>query len=94
MPNQMHVVFSPLPEPNGPFLAMSTIMHSLKGITSREANKALSRRGAFWQHESYDHVVRNDAELRRVIAYVLDNPVAAGLVKRREDREWSYCKNL
>ncbi len=48
--------------------------------------------GAFWQHESYDHVIRNGPELGRIVRYILDNPVAAGLCKNWEDWPWTYVK--
>jgi REP element-mobilizing transposase RayT len=68
------------------------ILQSLKSYTAREANKMLNRTGAFWQHENYDHVIRNDKEMEHYIRYTLDNPVKAGLVKDWEDWQWSYCK--
>jgi len=51
----------------------------------------LNRSGTFWQHESYDHVVRGDKELIRIAEYVLNNPVKAGLCERWEDWKWNYC---
>jgi REP element-mobilizing transposase RayT len=92
MPNHGHLVFKPLPKADGRYHAMSAIMHSIKSFTANKANSLLGREGAFWQGESYDHVVRNEAEWRRIVNYVLNNPVAAGLVPRREDWKWSYCK--
>ncbi|MAU00364.1 MAG: hypothetical protein CL608_24750 [Anaerolineaceae bacterium] len=59
-------------------------MHSLKRYTAVEANKVLGRQGQFWQHESYDHIVRDEAELQRIRQYVLNNPVKAGLVDSAE----------
>jgi len=94
MPNHVHVVYTPLPKPDGTYHAMSAIMHSLKRYTARQANIYLERKGSFWQHESYDHVVRDEAELRRIVAYVLNNPVKAGLVQRWEEWKWAYCKHL
>ena len=76
------------------YLALSRIMHSLKRHTALKANKILERRGKFWQHESYDHVVRDEAELKRIRQYVLNNPVKAGLVAEFQDWPWSYCKHL
>src|SRR2546421_555517 len=67
---------------------LAEIMHSLKSYTAHEANKLLGRSGQFWQHESYDHWVRDDDELERVVAYINANPVAAGLVARAEDWYW------
>ena len=70
----------------------SEIMHSLKRYTARQANLILEREGQFWQHENYDHVIRDDGELDRIINYVIENPVKAGLVQHWRDWEWTYCK--
>ncbi len=80
MPNHKHTVFKPLEESKGKYYPLSKIMHSLKRYTAREANLLLGRNGAFWQHENYDHFVRDEAELERIIKYVLYNPVKAGLI--------------
>ncbi len=68
-------------------------MHSLKRYVASEANQLLGREGTFWQHENYDHVVRDEGEWRRIVKYVINNPVAAGLVKQWEDWEWTFCKS-
>jgi REP element-mobilizing transposase RayT len=68
------------------------ILESLKKYTALRINRVLHRTGAFWQHESYDHVIRNDDELEKTIRYVLYNPVKAGLVNKWENWKWSYCK--
>ncbi len=73
---------------------VSKIMQSLKRYTAREANKILGRRGAFWQDESYDHVVRDSNELERIVLYVLHNPVKAGLIEHWRDWKWSYSRLL
>ena len=64
------------------------IMQSLHGQVARKANALLGRAGTFWHDESYDHVVRDDVELRRIIEYTLQNPVKAGLVD--EWQKWPY----
>jgi len=69
---------------------LASIMGSLKGWTARRCNRALNRQGQFWQHESYDHVIRNQAEWERVVNYVVKNPVKAGLVADWQDWKWSY----
>lgn len=74
--------------------SVSKIMHSLKRYTGRRANLILGREGQFWQDESYDHVVRNEKEYERIIWYILNNPVKAGLVDSWEKWAWSYCKWL
>ena len=69
---------------------LSSIMESLKGWTARRCNAALGRQEQFWQHESYDHVIRHQADWARVVNYVLNNPVKAGLVAAWQDWPWSY----
>jgi len=92
MHNHTHLVCKPLPTPDGKYHAISKIMHSFKRYTAIQANEILGRKGQFWQHENYDHVIRSDTELHRVILYVINNPVKAGLVSNWEDWEWTYCK--
>ena len=88
MPNHVHVVFTVERSATSLYKALQ----SLKAYTAREANKILHRNGAFWQHESYDHVVRDGKKLERIIDYVLHNPVKAGLVSSREQWKWNYCR--
>lgn len=92
MPNHIHIVFRPLEESNDKYYSLSKIMHSLKRHTAHEANLILGRSGTFWQHENYDHFARDNAELERIVKYVLHNPVKANLVKEQTDWKWSYCK--
>jgi len=70
---------------------LSRIMQTLKGRSARECNKILSRSGQFWEHESFDHVVRR-GRLGKTIRYVLNNPVKAGLVAKWRDWRWNYCR--
>jgi putative transposase len=69
---------------------LDVIMHSLKSWTANQANRLLERAGQFWEHESYDHVVRNDEEFVRIVNYVVDNPVKAGLVRNWREWPWSW----
>ena len=62
----------------------------IKGGSAYEANRFLNRKGAFWQAESYDHYVRDAAELKRIVNYVLQNPVNAGLVADWQDWPFTY----
>jgi len=65
------------------------LLKSLKGYTAREANRLLGRTGEpFWQRESYDHWVRDEAEWRRIAEYIETNPVKAGLVLQPEEYRW------
>ncbi len=104
MPNHVHLVLLPIEsdEPHDESRSeigdrddgispLSKFMHSLESYTAHEANKCLGRQGAFWQRESYDHWIRDDDELERIVQYVQNNPVKAGRVSRPEDWYWSSC---
>ncbi len=80
MSNHAHVVFTPLLKTAETYYPLAQIMHTMKGYTALHANRLLGRTGEFWQHESYDHYVRDPAELEHIIAYVANNPFKAGLV--------------
>jgi REP element-mobilizing transposase RayT len=92
MPNHVHSVFMPLARNNEP-KPLASIMHSLKRNTARRANLVLDRSGPFWEHESFDHYIRNRAEWKRIMKYVLENPVKAGLVKNWKDWPWNYLRS-
>jgi REP element-mobilizing transposase RayT len=89
MPNHVHAVFAPLAGSGVP-KSLSSIMHSLKRNNAKRANGLLNRTGAFWEHESFDHYIRNQAEWKRIVKYVLENPVKAGLVRNWKEWPWNY----
>jgi REP element-mobilizing transposase RayT len=81
MPNPVHVVVHPFAgitttaETAVPQTELPDILHSWKSFTAKEANKLLRRSGHFWQAEYYDHLIRNEADFRHAVRYVLDNPI-------------------
>ena len=83
MPNHVHLLLNPK-------VPVAEITRRLKGPTARDANRVLNRSGKrFWQDESFDHWVRDDAERLRLRSYIESNPVVAGLAKTPEDWPWS-----
>ncbi len=103
MPNHVHTIFS-IGEAkaidklhhvgrraSSPYV-VTRILENLKWYTALKSNKILNREGQFWQHESYDHVIREAEELERTIWYVLNNSVKAALAKTWDEWKWSYVK--
>ncbi len=91
MPSHLHWVFQPIEDwvnqvvLNDPERTpREQIVHSVNRFTARECNKLLGVSGAFWQHEPYDHWIRDAEELERIILYIEGNPVKAGLVAAPE----------
>lgn len=69
MPNHVHMLILPL-ENN----RLSAILHSIKSFSSNKINKCINRIGNLWMRESYDHIIRNEDELKHFINYIRNNP--------------------
>jgi putative transposase len=83
MPNHVHLLVTPE-------VVARRWLGPLKGFTSYQANRLLGTHGrAFWQDESYDHLVRSDAEFERIRVYIEQNPVTAGLEAAAQRFRWS-----
>ncbi|HTB11304.1 MAG TPA: transposase [Bryobacteraceae bacterium] len=83
MSNHVHVLL----QPNKP---VQEITRAVKNASARQANLILARTGRpFWQAESFDHWVRNGKEFDRIVRYIEENPVKAGLVEGSEMWRWS-----
>ena len=88
MANHAHL----LATPRAP---VSRLMQSLKRFTAREGNRLLGQTGRpFWQDESYDRLVRDEAEYERILRYIEMNPVNAGFVAAPEDFPWSSAGTM
>ena len=80
MPNHVHLMVRAEAD-------WTRTLQGIKGESALRCNRVLGRRGQFWQHESYDRVVRGD-ELARVARYILTNPVRAGLAGTPGEFRW------
>ena len=86
MSNHLHLLLTP--RPGSPILWK--IMQDMKKYSGLQSNRLLGREGHFWEHESYDHWLR-EGEFDRIVAYILNNPVKAGIVSNWQDYPWNYC---
>ncbi len=75
-------------EPDKKRTPRERIMQSIKRHSAKECNERRGVQGRFWQQESYDHWVREVAELERIINYIEYNPVKAGLVS--DAKVWPF----
>jgi REP element-mobilizing transposase RayT len=87
MSNHVHLFIDP-------HVPLARINRTVRSFTAREANRILQRTGTFWQHESYDHWSRDLWQSEKIIAYIEENPISAGIVPRAEDYRWSSAFGL
>ena len=68
---------------------LKEILEDFKRWTGHRAAAILAAGGArFWQREWFDHWSRSDEEDERIVNYIRNNPVKAGLVQLYTD--WPY----
>ncbi|MCC5807418.1 MAG: transposase [Opitutales bacterium] len=83
MPNHLHALIDTTQDA----APMKAVWRAWKGRTAREANRLLGRTGPFWQRDWFDRWMRDPAA-PRVVDYIRNNPVKAGLVQQWEDYPW------
>ena len=86
MTNHVHVLFTH----TNSEVPLYSVLQKHKRHTALKSNQLLSRTGSFWENESYDHVMKTDAEFDRVVLYILNNPVKAGFVSKPSDWKWTW----
>ena len=84
MPDHLHLVIHPVGIYN-----FSYIMKMIKGSFTRKINKANGKTGKIWQKGFYDEYIRDELHLLRVLEYMHNNPVKAGLVTTAEEYSFS-----
>jgi REP element-mobilizing transposase RayT len=86
MPDHVHLIFTPLVNSGKrEIYSLAEIMGGIKSASAQLINRELDRCGKVWQTESFDRVLRSSESLDAKAAYILDNPVRAGLVSKWDD---------
>ena len=83
MPDHVHLLLEPSESCD-----IITFVGQFKNLAQRAAWKQ-GIHGAFWQLSFWDHFLRADEAVAVVAAYILENPVRAGLVQTAHDYPFS-----
>ena len=83
MPNHLHMLVAPLDGGS----SLLDMLRRFKG-TSTRIGWRFGLTGRLWQPRFYDSVLSRDADVDRVVEYILDNPVRRELVSSPEDYPW------
>ncbi len=98
MPDHVHLLVWPLPlDASSPqtvaqrgFHALSEVLHGIKSYTANQIQKKWQWIGPVWQHESYDRIVRDEAEYEEKWNYIANNAVKKQLAERPEAYRWFW----
>jgi len=87
MPDHVHLIVKPVVHGDGAE-RLPRVIRDLKAWLGREINAMLDRRGRVWQDESYDHILRNEADYWEKAKYIYENPHRKGLVA--DPAQWPW----
>lgn len=73
---------------------VSWALQKVNSVYAREFNARHRRRGHLFGERFTDTVSQSDGHTRNTIAYILENPIRAGMVKNVEDWNWSGLQTL
>jgi REP element-mobilizing transposase RayT len=85
MPDHVHLILKPIVPGSKPEFSLSKILQGIKGFSAREINKARGTKGALWQDESFDRIVRDYDEFTEKWNYIRNNPAKTGLCQAPEE---------
>ena len=97
MPDHVHVLFEPQikeQDPDGKpiFWSLTEILHSVKSYTAHAINKVEGTEGGVWEKESFDRLMRSDADLEEKFHYICRNPWDNGVVPVTENYKWLWTE--
>ncbi len=84
MPNHFHLLVTLLEDWD-----LGAVIKNIKSVSAHRANQLLSRTGKFWATEYFDRYIRDSDHYQRVVNYVEQNPVKAGLCQSATDWRFS-----
>jgi putative transposase len=85
MPDHIHLMLKPLMVDFDTEYSLCKILQGIKGFSAREINKIRATKGALWQDESFDRIVRDHDEYLEKWNYIRLNAVKTGLCQAPED---------
>ena len=83
MPDHLHVLCSPADSK----VPLQNWLRDFKSFTTSQHMKRCGT--ALWQRSANDHICRTAETAEVVLAYIVNNPVRAGLVERWRDWPWT-----
>lgn len=85
MPNHVHVLVQMAEN-----VSLGGVVHDWKSFTSHAINRTTGRQGALWQRDYWDRFMRSEQHFEETLAYILSNPVKAGLARSVEEWPWVF----
>lgn len=89
MPDHVHLLIQPWLKDSGKFWTIGSILHSIKGFSSKKIPSVMPHIGKVWQDGRHERLVVGDRQFQTTVKYIYQNPVIANLVEALE--AYPYC---
>ena len=95
MPDHVHILFEPgiagqSDDGHGIFWSLGKILQPIKSTTAHRINELRKVNGRVWEKESFDRLVRSEADLHEKFHYICRNPWRSGVAAPDEDYAWLW----
>ena len=100
MPDHVHLLFEPQVKSQDPqgrpvFWSLSEILQGIKSSTAHRINRATGRQGEpLWEKESFDRLIRSQADLEEKFHYICRNPWDSGVAGPTEEYPWLWTPDM
>jgi len=89
MPDHVHLLVQPWLKDSGKFWTIGSILHSIKGFSSKQIPSVMPHLGKVWQDGRHEKLVVGERQFQTTVKYIYHNPVVAHLVESSE--AYPYC---
>ena len=90
MPNHVHMLLKPYTDDLEKRVLLSDIVHRIKSYTAKQILKQGYGGQKVWRADYFDRYIRSEKDYANTVAYILYNPVKAGLVDEYSDWDYNY----
>ncbi len=75
MSDHVHLLIKPYPKSTDEYWSIGSILHSIKGYSSKQIPKVMKHIGKVWQDGRYDILIKNRQQFLNTWEYIRQNPV-------------------
>ncbi|HXA09655.1 MAG TPA: alanine--tRNA ligase [Chthoniobacterales bacterium] len=95
MPDHVHLLLEPQVESqdgngNAVFFPLTELLQNIKSVSAHRINKARGAVGPVWEKESFDRLIRSEADLQEKYLYICKNPWESRIAQPNEDYRWLW----
>ena len=99
MPDHVHLLFEPQVKycsehGESIFWSLAEILHGIKSSTAHRIAKLREASGPVWEKESFDRMIRSEADLQEKFSYICRNPWESRTVDCDSDYPWLWTPEM